>query len=310
MIAPSVEANLRPLSPDDIVQAVRHLPSAPRVLPKLKHLLTDLNSSIDDIVALIRLDPAIAAQVVRVGNSAYYNCGVPCATVEEAVGRVGFDQIYGLVSYAVAAQVLIRPLTAYGIEADEVWRQSLACAFAAETIAQHIGQDHSAAYTLGLLHGVGMVAIDEWSLRGRHRISLVRDENTDSTSASEMAQLGFTHAEAGAVLLRHWDFPATACAAVRWQDTPGAAGSNSRLTAILTVAKHIRSIVCDATHHPRILDDAVLALLPLPANSLTAIGEEVLLRLEEVSPLLEVTTMASSAGIPDRLRFPNDCGRL
>jgi len=63
-----------------------------------------------EIALLIRLDAAIAARVMRVSNSAFYNQGLRCDTVEEAVNRVGFNHIYQLVSYAVASQVLVRPL--------------------------------------------------------------------------------------------------------------------------------------------------------------------------------------------------------
>lgn len=305
MIACPVSAPNSPLSPDDIVRAVRHLPSAPRVLPRLKRLLTDNNSGIDEIVALIRLDPGMAAQVVRVGNSAYYSSGASCATVDEAVGRVGFDQVYELVSYAAAAQVLIRPLTVYGIEADDFWRQSLACAFAAETLAQHTGQDTSTAYTLGLLHGIGMVAIDEWALRARRQLTLARDEISGSTSASEISQLGFTHAEAGAALLRHWEFPAEACATVRFQDLPTAtANDRNCLAALLHLAKHVRSAVCEPERAPPMPGAAVLDLLPLPANALPAIIAEVSLRLEEVSPLLEIATITHTVVVPERARFP------
>ena len=55
----------RPLAPSDIVQAVKHLPSAPQVLPRIKRLLTDCNSSIEEIVELIRLDPGMAAHTER-----------------------------------------------------------------------------------------------------------------------------------------------------------------------------------------------------------------------------------------------------
>jgi HD-like signal output (HDOD) protein len=48
---------------DEMVRELRHLPSAPKLLPRLKRLLTDANSSMDEIVTLIRLDPGIAARV-------------------------------------------------------------------------------------------------------------------------------------------------------------------------------------------------------------------------------------------------------
>ena len=88
------------LTPEDLVREVKHLPSAPKVLPRLKQLLCDGNSAMHEIVAFIRLDPGIAARVLQVGNSAYFSKGVRCFTVEEAVNRVGYDQVYELVNYA------------------------------------------------------------------------------------------------------------------------------------------------------------------------------------------------------------------
>ena len=58
---------------------------------------------------------AIAARVLQMGNSAYYSGGNVCFTVGEAVNRIGYNQIYELVSYAVASQVLVRPLAAYAL---------------------------------------------------------------------------------------------------------------------------------------------------------------------------------------------------
>jgi len=51
--------------------------------------------------------------------------------VDEAVNRVGYNQVYELVAYAVASQVLVRPLDAYGMEPDELWRSAVSCGLAA-----------------------------------------------------------------------------------------------------------------------------------------------------------------------------------
>src|SRR5688572_25339459 len=99
---------------DEVVQGLEHLPSAPKVLPRLKQLLSDGNTATDEVVSMVRLDPGIAARVLQFGNSVYFNHGLRCYTVDEAVQRVGYDQIYELVSAAVASQVLVRPLATYG----------------------------------------------------------------------------------------------------------------------------------------------------------------------------------------------------
>ncbi len=160
------------LTPEDIVREVKHLPYAPKVLPRLKQLLGDGNSAMHEIVSLIRLDPGIAVRVLQTANSAYFSKGVRCVTVDEAVNRVGYNQVYELVSFAVASQVLVRPLEVYGLEADELWKMSVACALATEELAALSGQERDAAYTIGLLHSVGMVAIDEWALRNARVLRL------------------------------------------------------------------------------------------------------------------------------------------
>lgn len=95
MIADLATQNVA-MTPDDIVCEVRHLPSAPKVLPRLKELLVDGNSAMHEIVALIRLDPGIAARVLQMANSAFFSKGVRCFTVNEAVNRVGYEKVYEL----------------------------------------------------------------------------------------------------------------------------------------------------------------------------------------------------------------------
>ena len=134
------------LTPDEVVRELHHLPSAPEVLPRLKKLLGDANSSLFDVAKLIRLDQGIAARVLQMGNSAYFSQGSRCYTVDEAVYRVGYDQVYALVLNAVSSQVLIRPLTVYGLTSDELWRMSVTCALAAELLAGRLNLEQDIAY--------------------------------------------------------------------------------------------------------------------------------------------------------------------
>lgn len=292
------------LTPDDIVRGLAHLPSAPKVLPRLKQLLGDTNSSMQEIVMLIRLDPSIAARVLRVGNSAYYSQGVRCFTVEEAVNRVGYHEIYELVSYAVASQVLVRPLEVYGIEADELWRQSVACALAAELLAERTGQDRDAAYTVGLLHVLGMVAIDEWALRQQPGLLLRRGTWPREATDSEREALGFTHADVGAALLQEWDFPCSMSEPVRWQYAPRSSAGHARMASLLQCAKWLRSAVCAGAEEPRPPLPAAGALqaIGLKPEQLIEMERDVAARLHDVSSLLEVAAKDE----PQRMRrhFP------
>jgi len=289
------------LTPEQVVRELRHLPSAPKVLPRLKRLLGDTNSSMNEIVALIRIDPGIAARVLQTANSAYYSKGVRCFTVDEAVNRVGYEQVYELVAYAVASQVLVRPLEAYGVQPDELWRSSVACGIAAELLAGLTGEGRDVAYTVGLLHSVGMLAIDEWVLRNHPGLRLANHGFPREACENERTLLGFTQAEAGASLLRHWDFPLSMSEPVRWQYFPRSTAGHQRMACLLHAAKWVRSVVCMPENSicPPPPDTWLLQPLRLNVPQLERCVSEVQSQLSAISTLLDTPSKE-----PDTVEFP------
>lgn len=293
--------SLSAFTPDDIIREVKNLPSAPKVLPRLKQLLGDGNSSITEIVGLIRLDPGIAARVLQVANSAYFSKGVRCFTIDEAVQRVGYDEVYDLVAYAVASQVLVRPLDVYGIEADALWTSSVACALAAETLALRTNQDRNVAYTIGLLHSVGMVAINEWALHHAPTLVLRHAGFPREATEAERAVFGFTQAETGSALLRDWNFPSAMSEPVRWQYAPRASAGQAKMASLLLGAKWLRSTICaDPLVCPVPPDPLQLQPLGINPAVLGNLVGEVELQLAAVSSLLEV----KSEGHRGKNQFP------
>jgi HD-like signal output (HDOD) protein len=278
-----------PLTPAKIVQEVRDLPAAPKVLPKLRRLLGDDNSSLDEIVGLIRIEPGIAARLLQVSNSAIYSKGERCSSVDEAVGRVGFQGVYDMVMHAVAAQVLVRPLTTYNLESDTLWRYSVVGGLAAEMLATVTGESRETGYTLGLLHQIGMVAIDGWALRNEPTLGLAWRPFPREYTGSERALLGFTHADVGALLLQRWEFPPEMVEAIRCQYAPLDAGPSARLACLLYAAKWVRSVVClpPGEDIPE-MDPACLEPLGVDLARMQALAEEVRARAADMQDLMEI----------------------
>jgi len=275
------------LSPAQLARDVQHLPSAPKVLPQLKRLLRQGAGSMPEIVALIRLDAPIAARVLQVANGAAHYRGRPCRTVEEAASRLGHSLVYDLVSYAVASQVLVRPLEIYGVKADEIWRQSVACALAAEYLARLTGDDDGAAYTMGLLHRIGMVAVNEWALRRRSQCRLGDRGFPHEYTADERAVLGLTQADVGAELLRVWRFPPEISDPLGRQYDDGKALRLTRMTSLLYVSRWVRAAVCDEDRAPVGLDPCLLSSLRLRSLHVLMVAKEVRARIEAIDATLE-----------------------
>ena len=91
---------------DDYINKVKTLPPAPRILPELLSLLRKDDVDSSRIVQLISFDPAITASVLRLCNSAYFAGSTPADDLQEAVTRLGFQQVFQLVAAVSGARML------------------------------------------------------------------------------------------------------------------------------------------------------------------------------------------------------------
>ena len=230
------------LSPGDIIKDLHDLPSAPAVLPRLLRILNDYTASMEDVMTLIKLEPGVAARVLQMGNIAYYSSrGGRCSSLDDAVSRIGSLKIYEIVAFAVSAQLLMRKLGCYEMEAEDLWRRSVVCAISASLLAADCDIDPNTAYTIGLFHSVGMVAIDSWLKREEMTQTVESKGLPDETIEDEKRVIGFTNATTAAALLKSWSFQSSVCEAVRWQYSPLSAGVNRRPACLLHVAKWLQA---------------------------------------------------------------------
>jgi HD-like signal output (HDOD) protein len=179
----------------------------------------------------------LALELLRRGNQ----FGAKTASVNVALDHFGIDRVRDWVGAIVDEQILVKPLSLYGQDAEEQWRRSVACAFAAERLAERARIDPQITYTAGLLHAVGMVVIDTWVTRAGPALMLVERPFPEGYSAGERALLGATQAEVGAALLREWAMPDCLVDAVRWQDAPEFGGAAA---GVLHAAKWIAAAAC------------------------------------------------------------------
>ena len=235
VIPPSDSDHL--LGPEDLVRDVRQLPAAPEVLPKLMRLLQDANSSMENVVNLIRIDPGTAARVLQISNSAFYSKGTRCLTFEESVNRVGYIKIYELVAFAVSSQLLLQPLQSYQMGTTELWQRSVSCAIGAEVLSLNTAADVEGAYTIGLLHAVGLVVVNTWAKEKGREFHLASAGLPLETTEAEKKSIGFTNANVAAALMKAWGFPTKIIEPIRWQYAPRFAGGNLKTACLLGAAK-------------------------------------------------------------------------
>ncbi len=277
------------VAPEEIAQALDHLPSAPLILQRLNQLVFSGSLSLSQMGKLIRLDPGLSAQVLRLGHELSEERGMRCHCVEDAINLIGFERVHALAAEIGDAQALSLPLTAYGLDADEAWRESISCALAAEIIAEQTGEDISEAYTIGLLHNVGMWAINSWVSQNEPGLTFTPRSVTRNYVDCERNLLGCTQAEVGAHLLAGWHFPRAIFDPVHWQHTPLGSCGYQRMACLLHVAKWLRNVVCTESDQvpPPMPAPMLLQPLRLDAERLGRMVIEVRVRLGICRNLIE-----------------------
>ena len=175
-------------------------PSLPDVAVRVRKVLEDPAASGNDIAKVIRTDPALSAQVVRVANSAYYRGAAPAKDLHAAVVRLGDDVVQHVVMLLVVAQ-LYRVDTRAGItkHLQRLWQHSTLVASISELLAQrYTVLQPEVAMLAGLIHDIGVLPV------------LVRAQKVESIMADErilQRLLADLHPETGRVVLEKWCFP-------------------------------------------------------------------------------------------------------
>ena len=165
--------------------------------------MRDPNSDLADIARLIRADTALAAQTLRLANSPHFGLHERVGSVEEAIQHVGLNEIMRMVSALGARPVVSRDLPVYRISAGLHWQHALAVAIAGEQAAARYAIDGGAIYLAGLLHTVGMVAMNRIALE---RALPARPEGMP-VREWEQVHFGAENPEIAARVMRAWNFP-------------------------------------------------------------------------------------------------------
>lgn len=225
----------------DVVKNAARLPAAPWLLPKLMAQLADAQSAADQVEALIRMDAGLATSTLRLANSAYFNNSAPCDSLQEAIVRLGFREMYRLATTNIASAWLSFEVQGYGWEPGDLYRHSLTVAVAGDLLARYTGRcEPEVAYTAGLLHDVGKLAL---AFTCHNHFEQIRAHQRTAGCPWRLAErsvLGYDHTDISGELLRSWDFPSSLIEVVRHYPQPRAADPAQRdLVVHVHAAKHL-----------------------------------------------------------------------
>ena len=232
------------LSPALLTSYLGEMPVAPAVLPRLQSLLLSDSFQTNDVLELVRIDPGLAARLIHAASTAACKRGEPVRSLDEALFRLGAHEAYRLTATVAMSQFLNTPLQVYGLDPRTFWRQSVACALAMVDLAPAAQLDDRVAYTVGLLHGMGMVFID-------HHLRVTSGPLTQVHAHRSLAQqeadlTGMNHAEVAAFILRSWNVSEEVVEPIECQFSPGRAQKHRAMALLLGEARALADEIVGA----------------------------------------------------------------
>jgi putative nucleotidyltransferase with HDIG domain len=273
---------MKPL--DEFVKQIKTLPPGPRVLSQLLSALGKPDIDASEVVRLISFDPALTSKLLQRCNTAVYGQTQPVYDLDQAVVRLGFNQIYRMVATVVAETALSSPQRGYGIEAGALWEHSAATAVAARLMARYYPADENLLFTAALLHDIGKLILSAY-LEGKYELIVSETESSGFTLLeTEKTLLGVEHAELGGRILAEWNFPESLVSTVRWHHAPMEAAPFEHLAAAIHLADLIAHLAGHSQGHQSFAvhaDDSPAALLGVTERDLESLVLETEANLAE-----------------------------
>ncbi len=216
------------LSKDDL-----ELPGFPDTVARLHQALADERTSVRDIVVLINTEPALAARLIRLANSAAFNTGGrEVADPGAAVAQLGFNIVRSTATAFAMRQMeqqeWLKPVRP---NLGRIWRRSNGVAAICHVIAGEVeGLRSDEAFATGLFHQLGNLYL----LTQAHREGL---PVADNPAWDEIAQQW--HPTIARAFIEAWGMPEHVAQAVENQDAAarGELADASQLTRLLSAAK-------------------------------------------------------------------------
>lgn len=192
------------------------MPSVPRVVALL---LTELAASQPDlrrIDQLLTVDPALGLRVLQAANAPYFKLQGQIHSVAEALAVLRLGQIQAMVVQA-AGQTSIKAIP--GVDLPRFWSYCVDTARVARALAGLLQLNQQAAYTCGLIHGLGALA-----MRSAMPESLLLDDTADpmafKRARAEMQAFGFCYTEVSAGFAVQSHFPQVLVDALHFAHKP------------------------------------------------------------------------------------------
>ncbi|GAC13185.1 HDOD domain-containing protein [Aliiglaciecola lipolytica] len=177
----------------------------PDICIRIRQMLDDHHSDIDDIGNLVSLDPSLASKLLKLANSPLFRFRSQVDSISKAINVLGGEALYNLVM-AETAKDAFQYFSDENMDLTRFWQQSLYTGLIAKHLAKLARvRGTERFFLLGLLHNLAELVITK-----ENPDMAAKCLPTDETILPFVLQkkiLGFTYAQCSSNILQLWQLP-------------------------------------------------------------------------------------------------------
>lgn len=174
------------------------LPSLPEMATAISQAVQSDEADFKQIATTVQADPAIAARIVQVANSALYAGVNRVESLKNAITRIGLQATRVIVMSVVLKSLYTPQHSAIRKSMRGYYRQSIRTGALCHALARHLpGFDADQAFLAGLIHRIGTLPV---------LIQADRHDALNQDAGALERVIGELAAPIGALLLEQWAF--------------------------------------------------------------------------------------------------------
>ncbi|MCX7605345.1 MAG: HDOD domain-containing protein [Bryobacteraceae bacterium] len=202
----------RPEAGQSVPWALENLPPFSPVAMRLVALLSDENVHVEQVSRFIAAEPVFAARVLQLANSPLFALARQVTSIPQAVIIIGLERVKAIALTRAMGDFVAPVLRRKALAA--CWRNTLAGAVLAESLAPLCHADPGTAYTGGLLRDIGRLALMvKYPEAYSNAIEIARDSGMGLLE-TERNLFDLDHCEAGRWLVGRMFLPEEICRCV------------------------------------------------------------------------------------------------
>jgi HD-like signal output (HDOD) protein len=274
------------------IQKIDCLPPMPAIAQEILIASNDESSDMDDIAKIIKKDPALAAKIIGMANSAFFGFGRNVTTLEQAIINVlGLDLVKGF-ALSMAMSSVFDVTKCANFDLKRYWASAFLTAELASGFANNIDSkqayDPNQLYLYGLLHNIGILVLANRfpNIMSELFATAITDKEKHLIDY-EKETIDFNHHEAGAWLGHKWKLPYEIIDVIEHHHDLSYQERNSNFVILTGFCARIsRQWILDTNYDP-MEDKEIIETLKLNSESLAAYLEKSYGKLSDIEKLVD-----------------------